>query len=90
MMYNDVREVGLLNKAALLSDTTLFQVYNESGRTGLVVMLSGLPVVALKLMCRAYCLDCSRSFERMNDSRQLADFMAYRIKCMVTKGEVFR
>lgn len=68
----------------------LFQLYVDAGRIGLLVTLTGLPVDELKTLCKKYCLDCSGSYKRYKDSRELAEFMVHRVKCMMAKGNAFR
>lgn len=68
----------------------LFQLYADAGRTGLMVALAGQPLDKLKVLCREYCLDCTGSYRKYQHSRELAEFMAHRVRCMMTKGDVFK
>lgn len=67
----------------------LFQIYADAGRTGILVTLAGQPVDQLKELCKKHSLDCSGSYKRYKDNRELAEFMAHRVKCMMTKGSAF-
>jgi hypothetical protein len=68
----------------------IFQVYYDAGRTGLMISLAVLPIDKLKKLCRENCLDCSGSYRKYQDSRELAEFMVYRVKCMSERGYAFR
>lgn len=68
----------------------LFQLYEDIGRTGLLVTLANKPLDELKALCKQHALDYSGSYKRYKDSRELAEFMVHRVKCMVTKGDAFR
>lgn len=67
----------------------IFQVYLDAGRTGVLVALAGQPVDKLKVICKEYALDCTGSYRKHQDSRELAAFMAHRVKCMSEKGSAF-
>lgn len=68
----------------------VFRVYADAGRTGLMVALSGLPLEDLKAICKENYLDPTGKYRKQQDSRELAEFMVYRVKCMMEKGRAFR
>ncbi len=53
----------------------VFQVYYDTGITGLLVALSRLPSNELKAICEEYYLDPTRKYRKQQDSRELAEFM---------------
>lgn len=68
----------------------VFQVYHDTGRTGLLVALSRLPSDELKAICKEYYLDPTGKYRRQQDGQKLVEFITYRVKRISEKGSVFR
>ncbi|MDD2585495.1 MAG: SAP domain-containing protein [Syntrophomonadaceae bacterium] len=71
-------------------EKNLFQIYEDAGRTGITVALAKLTVDELKKLCQKYALDPTGSYRNYQHSGELAKFIAYRVKCMMEKGSVFK